>query len=254
MNAVFDFLESDQLLSKEAATARAQRDLQLWHQWDQNGRKAEDLEPLMTSLTGLIRKQSNVYAGKVSIPPAAVHAEFQIRAIQALHNYNPQKAALNTYLTHQMNRGKRFITTYQNVGRIGESRIYKITEFQNAKDRLMDTLGREPSSHELADALKWPVSQVTALATELVKDVPFSHVPTTAIETMPSPAAELMRLLPYDLTSEEKLVYEHLIGEGGKQKLKPGEIAARYNMSPSKISRIKASIAAKAKNYTGGLR
>jgi len=249
VNAVTDFLREDELRVKEAATARSQKDLELWQRWDQGGRQAQDLEPLMSQLAPLVRKQSNVYAGKVSIPPAAIHAEFQIRAIQALHTYKPQKAALNTYLTHQLNRAKRFITTYQNVGRIGESRIYKITEFQNAKDRLSNQLGREPNSHEMADALHWPVSQVSALESELVRDVPFSHVPVTSIENMPSQAAELMRLIPYDLTSEEKLVYEHLLGAGGKQQLKPGEIATRYNMTPSRVSRIKASIAAKVKRY-----
>lgn len=250
VNPVEGFLEGEEAFEKKAATTRSKKDLQLWQQWDQNGRKAEDLEPLMKQVEPIIRKQSNVYAGRVNIPKSAVHAEFQIQAIKALQSYNPQKAALNTHLTHQLKKGKRFIATYQNVGRISETRIYKINQFQTERDLLADKLQRDPSAYEIADHMKWPVKQVTAMESELRKEVPTSMIQgggTTKLK--PSKEAETLRLLQYELSPQEKTVYEYLLGENGKPQLKPGQIATKMRLTPSKISRIKASIGKKAARY-----
>jgi DNA-directed RNA polymerase specialized sigma subunit len=245
------FLSEQESLEKEAATSRSKKDYQLWQQWDQNGRQEEDLEPLMKQIDPLIRKASNVYAGKVNIPKSAIRANFQIHAINAVNNYDPNRGAtLGTHLTHQLKKGKRFIYSYQNVGRIPETRITHITEFKNAKDELEDQLGREPSAHEMAAKLKWPVNQISAMTIELErKEIPTSTLQTDMTSLKPSREGELLRLIQYDLTPEEKIVYEHLLGVNGKPQLKPGQIAQKLNMSSSKVSRIKDAIGKKAKRY-----
>jgi DNA-directed RNA polymerase specialized sigma subunit len=237
-------------LEKEATSRRSEKDLQLWQQWDQNGRKSHDLEPLMKQLEPLIRKQTNVYAGKVNIPKPAVHAEFQIQAIKAVQNYDPKRAALNTHLTHQLKKGKRFITTYQNVGRVSESRVYKINQFQNEKERLADELQREPSAIELADRMRWPIKQVVSMESELRREVPTSMTAGGLEQIKPSKEAEMLRLLQYELSPQERTVYEYLLGENGKPQLKPGQIAKKMGLTQSRISRVKASIGKKAAKYS----
>jgi DNA-directed RNA polymerase specialized sigma subunit len=110
-------------------------------------------------------------------------------------------------------------------------------------------LGRDPAGHELSDKLKWPVNQVSAMELELRKEIPTSTLQSDMSSLKPSKEAEILQLIQYDLTSEEKIVYEHLLGMNGKPQLKPGEIALRLNMSPSKVSRIKDSIGTKVKKY-----
>lgn len=245
-----DFLALVDELDKEAASSRAKKDHELWNQWDQNGRKPEDLEPLMKQMNPLINRAANVYSGKVNIPRSAVKAEFQIQAINAFNNYDPNRgAALGTHLTWQLKKGKRFISTYQNIGRIPETRIHHITTFKNARDELTDQLGREPSGQELATKLKWPLTQVSAMELELRKEVPTSTLQSDMTSLKPSKEGELLRLIQYDLTPEELSVYELLLGVNGKPQLKPGQIASKLNMSPSKVSRIKNSIGQKAKKY-----
>lgn len=244
-----EFLELEDTLEKESASARAKKDLELWHRWDQNGRKPEDLEPLIKQVSPIINKQANVYSGRVNIPKPAVQAEFQIQAIKAIQSYDPNRAALNTHLTHQLKKGKRYITTYQNIGRIAEPRIYRINQFQSERDQLRDELQRDPSSLELADRLKWPQKQVAAMESELRREVPLSTMPGGLTMNKPSKEAEVLRLLQYDLTPEEQVVYEYILGENGKPQLKPGQIARKLNMTPSKVSRIKMSIGKKAKEY-----
>lgn len=254
-NPVLDELDTvldEWVMEKTAGVRRSQRDLELWQQWDQNGRQAEDLEPLYKQIKPVIRKAANVYAGKVNIPRPAVEAEFELHALNALSTYNPKKASLHTYVTSQMRRGKRFITTHQNAARIPEHRITRKGDFDRAKSELEDELGREPSAQEIADRMKWPKRQVERLIMEDRKEVPTSLLQTDLVGNRVSEETELLNLLPAELSREENLVFEYLTGSGGKQQLRAAEIARKTGMSAAKVSRIRSRIAKKVKKYYSG--
>jgi DNA-binding MarR family transcriptional regulator len=59
-----------------------------------------------------------------------------------------------------------------------------------------------------------------------------------------------MNLIRYQLTPEELLVYEYTIGAGGKPKLRPGEIATKLGMHPTKVSRLRNSITKKIESFS----
>jgi DNA-directed RNA polymerase specialized sigma subunit len=247
-SAVDDFFEFE----KRSAAERSQKDFELWKQWDESGRTQDAMKPLLNQFKPLIFKKANVYAGKnPNVPPAAVRAEFMNHAIRGFETYDPNRgAALGTHVNWQMMRAKRFVATYGGgVGRIPENRTYKVGQFTNAKDELTDTLGREPSALELADKLKWPVKQISAMEMEVRREVPSSLLQADTMSIKPSRTAEVVRLIQYELSPEERVVMEHLLGVNGKPQLKPGEIATKFSMTPSKVSRIKLNIANKMKAY-----
>jgi DNA-directed RNA polymerase specialized sigma subunit len=239
-------------LEKEAAKGAAEKDLVLWQQWNAS-KDPQDMDTLFKQVRPIIAKAVNVYAGKVNIPTPAIQAEFERHALSAIKTYDPTRSALHTHITNQLNRGKRFVVTYQNVARVPENRSYRIGEFLRAKEELGDNLGREPSSMELADHMKWPVSQIAKLEQEMRAEVPTSHLEggdLTSVYT--SPEAELLQLLPGELTGEEKLVYEYVTGSNGKPKLSGTQIAQRTGLSPAKVSRLRSSVATKVKKYYRG--
>jgi DNA-directed RNA polymerase specialized sigma subunit len=246
-NPIDEFAEHE----KKAASTVAKKDVQMWHEWNNNGRTTEDSEKLLKQVDPVIRRATNVYSGKVNIPKTAIRAEFQIQALKAFEKYDPNKGVqLNTFLTGQLKSGQRFITTYQNVGHIPETRIYKITEFNTAKDVLKDKLGREPSAIEMADHLKWPIREVSALELETSRrEIPLSTLEADMSSIKPSEEAETLRLLQYDLDPEERAVYEYLVGMNGKPQLSPGQISQKMGISQSKISRIRTNISNKAQRY-----
>jgi DNA-directed RNA polymerase specialized sigma subunit len=135
------------------------------------------------------------------------------------------------------------------MGRIPESRAYKVGEFLNTRSELEDDLGREPTAHELADKLKWPVKQVSSMQTEIRKEVPASRLAADTTADKPSREAEVIRLIQYELSPDEQLVMEHTYGLNGKAQLKPGDISTRLGIPASKVSRLKMSIASKMKKY-----
>lgn len=235
---------------KESTKVRSQKDLELWEEWVKSGKEPNQMKPLLTQFRGTINSQVNKYRANPNIPKSALKAEFTNRAIEAFDNYDPTRgASLHTHVNWQMMKGRRFVTTYSNVGRIPESRAYKVGEFINARSDLEDKLGREPTAHEMADKLKWPIKHITSLQQEVKREVPTSMLAADTIADKPSREAEVIRLIQYELNPQEKLVLEHTYGLNGKSKLKPGDIAKKLNIPSSKVSRVKLGIATKIKRY-----
>jgi len=252
---VDDFLEALGQI-KEAAVddlrKRQQREMQMWQQWQAGGQKPQDLRPLIKSFKPLVNHQANIWAGKVrDVPPAAIRAEFTNQFVSALQTYDPDRGAgLGTHIRHQLKKAQRFVTTYQNPGRIPENRIYRIRELQDAEQHLDEKFGRPPTQLELADQLKWSPKQVDVLQREVRRARPTGQFETDPSTFTPSRQKEVLRLLPYELTPDEKQVFEYLYGVGGKPQLGPGQIATKLNMSAPKVSRLKRSIAEKYERYS----
>ena len=243
---VAEFLDFE----KDAAKYSAKKDMELWDKWMENGKQPEDTEVLLNNFKGLIRSESNRFAGHLNIPPSAVHSQFQTQAMRAFETYDPERGAkLSTHVTNQMKRGRRFVHTYQNLGRIPEPRIYKITDFKNNQMELEDNLGRPATAHEMADRMKWPVKQVVAMTHELRDEIPSSRFAGDVMSIKPSADAEVLRLIQYELSPEEKAVFEYSTGANGKEMLKPGEISKKLNMPASKVSRLKLSTAKKIEQF-----
>jgi DNA-directed RNA polymerase specialized sigma subunit len=265
MNPIDDaleFLEEGGLLNKEAFASRrkptplgatAQKELEMWKQWQSSGKKPEHLRPLVKSLQPLVKHRSRVFEGRVrDIPPAVIQAEFQKQLVGALETFDPNKGKMGTWVTNRLMKANRFINTYQNPARIVETRIGGITDLHNAEDALKQQLGRTPTSHEIADRMKWPVKEVRTLQTEVRKAYPTGYYgPADPTSITPSRTKEVMKLLPYDLTPDENAVFEHVYGIGGKKPMGTNQIAGKLNMSAPKVSRLKKAIADKWRKYGG---
>src|SRR5258708_3691297 len=85
---------------KEGAPTKGQlretqkAELDLWHHWNNNGRKPKNLKPLMDSFKPLLEKQSRVWKNKVEIPTSAIDAEFKRHAVDACKTYDPNRGVL----------------------------------------------------------------------------------------------------------------------------------------------------------------
>jgi len=242
-------------LEKDAAKRKGgieHDDFQLWQQWRESDEDPDKLRPLMNQFRGMIRQSVNRWVS-IDMPPAVIQAEHNKQFLRALRTYDPEKGKLGTWVgSHLKKAPQRFLTTYQNPARIVETRTgAKRGIFDNAVATLDDQYGREPTSQELSEHLGWSLPEVERAQSEgrkalYASTMPFGLDPTT---NMPSRATEIARFIKPELSPEETLVWEHTTGESGKPQLKPGEIATRLNMSPSKVSRLRNSIAEKIKKY-----
>jgi len=250
LDEAYELLEKE-AMAKKPLTPRAQKEIQLWHDWNNSGRKPDKLRPLLKSLDPLIKNKQRLYENRLrDIPPPAIAAEFQDQAVNAIKTFDPNRAQLNTWVNSQLRKVNRFVDTYRNTARIGEKRINQITQFQNAESQLKDELGRSPTAFEISDFAKLPLGDVQKLQSEIRRTYPTSQFgDASPAAVVPSKTDHIMRLLPYELTPEENAVFEYVYGVGGKPSLSTNEIAKKLNVSAPKISRLKQNIAKKWGEY-----
>ncbi len=229
---------------------RQDRELALWKSWKDGGMQVDDLKPLLRSFRPMLRSKANVYKGRVKmIPDSAIESEFQLRFVDALRSYDPSKGSLSTYVYRYLDKAKRFIVENQNVGRIPENRVYKIKQFTTARDFLTDDLGRPPTTEEVAKRLGWKKSEAERMDSELRNDLMTQGFEDDPYTLSPSKSEEVLRLFKYELSGNERSVYEYLTGYGKPQTTSTGEIAKKLKMPDYRVSRIKDSIQKKLKHY-----
>jgi DNA-directed RNA polymerase specialized sigma subunit len=233
----------------QALRARQAKELELWRTWKEGGMQQKDLAPLLRSFRPMIRAKVNQYANRVRIPPSAIDLNFQIEFVNALRAYDPNKGALGTYVFQYLNKGKRWITENQNIGRIPENRIYKIRKYQNAVADLAEELGREPTQKETAEALGWAEKEVDRMDSELRNDLVSQGFEDDPFALTPSKTEEVLKLFKYELEGDHRAVYEHLTGYGRPRIASTGGIAKELGLKDYQVSRIKNQIEAKLRRY-----
>lgn len=225
----------------------ATRQLELWEVWKTRPTN-NNLETLLNSVNPIIRTRINQFRA-AEVPTPALELEANRLAIQALYNYDPGRAALGTHIYNSLRPLNRYVGERQNIGKIPENRIFKIRQFKTARDDLSNFLERDPTLEELGDNLKWPLKEVERMEAELSGS---RATDIFSVETIKPMNREriVQQMLYYELAPDEKIVYEYLMGIGGKPKLTTNEIARKLKVSPMQIVRRKQNIARQFQKYS----
>lgn len=235
--------------SREEMRETQKKELELWHTWNNKGRKPEHLYPLYDSYKPLLNREAQKFVNRVEIPTSTIHAEIDRHFVNAVKSFNPGRGTqLNTWVQTNLQKASRFIKTYQNLGKMPEGQISQIRRFKQTREQLFNKTGFEPDTKTLADHLGWTPRRVTQMQKELSrKDLPASSFEDDPAELLTPKELEAIKLMQYDLTPEERTVYEYTFGMNGKPRYQPGQIAKTTNIHPSKISRIRNKLVDKLK-------
>lgn len=224
-----------------------ERDLELWRTWKKT-RSDPDLAALMKQMNPIIQKEVNRWSGVLARP--VVEMEARRLAIQAFDNYNEfAGAAVSTHLTNYLQKLSRLIYTHQNLARIPEYQTLKINAFNRARSELETTLGREPTTEELADSVGWSKSQIADLHKLTRPEQLEFH------DSMPSFAKEgeddgTIDLVYHDLNPTQKIIFEHQTGYGGKQKLSNKDLMKKLSLTQGQLSYEKRRLVERIKLLT----
>jgi DNA-directed RNA polymerase specialized sigma subunit len=236
---------------EKRATERKAKEVGLWQAWNESGRKPEHLTPLLKAYNPLISQKVREWRPP-AIPESAFRAELENHFIKSLETYNPERAALSTHINVRLQKAKRYMVQHQNLAYVPEGQAAYIGKIQKAQDQLRDDLGRKPTHSEIADQVGLAPKRVGTILRAMRKDIPASvfgesdpEIKSTARER------EVLDLLQYNLSQDEKLVFNHLYGREGKAKINStNQLADKLGKSPSQISRLKTSILNKYNQYT----
>lgn len=239
-------LKSINLFLGKTASQRDE-DLQAWQQWNIT-RDGLDLQKLMKRMEGIII--SNVSKWRVRVPRSSLRAEAERLSFRAFETYNPNNfghASLATHVSIWLRKLHSFASRYGDIGKRPEDRFSGARRFNEGESHLKTQLKRDPTAAEVADFLKIPVREVGRYRLEQIQSLTERN-PTelSSIKAIDPTKRYAIEAVYYDLGPEEKLVYEYLLGRGGRIKTEStGEIARLTGMTASKVSRLKKKIAKK---------
>jgi DNA-directed RNA polymerase specialized sigma subunit len=247
----------------EAAESPAAKDRRLYDDWKEaplGWSKDQAFDRLMKNLEPAVMAAAATYRA-APVPTQTMELEAKRLAGTALKDWNPTGGmTLASYLgTVVRQRLYRWVTTHQNVARIPEAQVGQIGHFQMAVNNLASRYGREATADELAEHMGTSIKHVSKLRKALRADLISSAISDSdgdegsladSIDDIKhDPDYERTMLAYYNLTEQEKLVFDYSLGSHGHPKLKPGAIATQLKLSPARISALKESIGHKLAPY-----
>jgi len=193
-----------------------------------------DINKLVSSHKRLIENEAQKHAK--FIPLTFVQAEAYRLAHDAAQTYKPESGfKFSTHLTNQLKKLSRFSTEYGGTVRVPENKQFKINKLNQVEIGLQETLGREPSAQELADASGQSIASVHNLLSTRKKDVNLNNLSYTPT-FISGNDDEWIHFVYHDLTPKDKLIFEHRTGFGNKPILDNAALAKKLGMSPSAVS------------------
>jgi len=221
--------------------------LQRW-QGDQN---PDDFEFLYNNHQRMIDKAGNRYMRSAQLPKAAVRSDMLRQYINALESFDPTKgAAISTHVTTHMQHTGRFLQKYQNIGKISSTRTQHIGEFQRVLAQLTDSLGREPSTHEISDEMTLAPKEVETLRREIRRDIMAEGIGGQQVREQ-SRLLDRLYFTHGSLNPEQQTVLEYTEGMYGRPSLgnDAEAIAKKMRVSPQKVRALKKQIWRRVEQY-----
>lgn len=195
-------------------------ELKVFNHWKQTGSPAA-FQQLYISMKPLVVEAAKKASYGSNIPQSA----HQIWAAQsfydALRTYKPTAGtAIQSHVYNSVQqKSKRLNYLYQNLGHIPEPRAMQIGLYQNIHENLRSSLGRDPSTEEVADKLNWGTKDVAKIQKEIQKDYALDASTEDDGFSASSIDDEILEFVYYELSSEEQLVYDYVFGKNGRPRM-----------------------------------
>lgn len=213
---------------------KVDKDMELWEQWNYS-RSPKDLQNLVDRMDPVIRSAALKLSGG-TIGQDVLLAKGKVLAVQAINNYDPKKGvALATHITNGMAPLHRVVYTHQNTARLPENITLKINQYNAAKDHLLSNLGREPTVEELHQELGWSANELKKLDLYQRKDLVESLNNTGDAFGKEEFDDDLLAAIYYDLTPQEKKLFEYSTGYGSRKRSNP-EMMALLGLTQPQLS------------------
>lgn len=202
------------------ANERKTDELALYHDW-KGTQSTGSFQKLYTSMKPLIYDAARKASYGSNIPESAHQIWAAQNFYDALRTYKPSAGtALQTHVYNAVHqKAKRLNYLYQNLGHIPEPRAMQIGLYQNIHENLRATLGREPSSAEVADKLSWGLKDVVNIQKELQKEMAMDLGAEEHGVFESSIDEEVLEYVYYELNGEEQLMYDYVFGKHGKPRM-----------------------------------
>jgi DNA-directed RNA polymerase specialized sigma subunit len=247
-------------VKKKELTEKKAKEYELWLAWKKGGQQPAHLDPLLKSLAPLIQTSMNTFR-RAEVPTSTTEMEHKKELVKALREYDPNKGtALQTFIVGRMQKVSRYVNQNKTFVYSPENVTSKIGAYNAFKAQKTEQLGYEPDDqklHDLAVQDKHPKLGIISLKEikRLNRDqrkglIQQGHEDDIIhLNKLDPRELEVIDLIKFQLTDEERKVHELTFGLNGNKAMKPGEIAKKLKMDNSKVSKLRTSAFSKMKPY-----
>lgn len=236
-------------------------EMDLFHAFRKSPSK-DTFHPLYESFKPLIFSAAKTNMYKSPIPRSAHTALAAQSFLDAVKSFDPKKGSLRTHVYGAVqNKGKRLNYKYQNIGFIPEERATKYGLFRSTVEMLRGMHGRDPSTLEIADEIKWSPKQVETMRREMRGSLILGEeVAERSPFYQSDRGRQILQDIQYSLIPHHQTVLEHAAGLNGRTALtKPGEkgpdisaISRAARLTPSQVRSALKTITRKVRQYRSG--
>lgn len=218
------------------------KDLELWNNWKRT-KSATDRAELLKRFDSVIQSQVNRWSGPV--PREVLVNEAKLLALKAFDNYDPNMgAALATHVTNNLAPLSRVVYTAQNTARLPENIVLKMHTYNAALDHLTNFHGRAPTVDELHEHTGWTVPEINRIETYNRKDLVESGSigGDSFFNTYDDRDSDVLGAVYFDLSPDEKVLFDHVTGDHGKSRMKNPELCKKLGLTQAQLSYKKSQL------------
>lgn len=243
-----------------AAQAKAPKELELWHKWNEGGRRQQDLVPLMQSLDNVVRSEARKYSRGYggSLVPGANEAELRMHLLKAIQTYDPNKLVagrpvkLTTWATSKMRAFTGTAGKRRNFGTMSKQDFQSFQQFNNAVNELKSQGFPEPTTQQIAERVGWPAPKVRRMQKSVRRELFTGITPGQADDVggAPSQMRSIMSLMHFN-NEEERKVFRalklHAPDEALESPLDMKRTAQRLGIPLSRLYKIRDTLKSRVK-------
>jgi DNA-directed RNA polymerase specialized sigma subunit len=224
----------------------------LYPQW-----KAKQTPELNTqivhSLQPIVDTAVSSYVGKN--PSPTMRSRARLMALKSLHTYDPARGNVKTHLLSQMQSLRRLNAKEQNIISIPEQVGLDFQRLSTSENELRDSLSREPTDDEIADATGLSVRRIKKIRgfhqpisegmTAMISGNSEDDTNTEVASTLPNYTRHADAWLDFvhgDLSPTDQLIMDMTLGRNGRRRASTQEIAEKLRITPGAISQRAAKI------------
>lgn len=193
----------------------------------------ENLNEILKVYSPLLSSEARRLEGAIS--PGTLKSQAKKFAIQAIQKYDPLKnIKLSTWITNYLKQLNRTIYSAQQAARMPENLQMMVGQYKTAIDELKQDLGREPSNVEISEKIGRPISFVEKLNKQVYNELQeglMDYDPSVIESSDPR-----IDYVYHDLGPQEKVIFEHLTGYGGKPIKSKKEVSKLMGISQPMVS------------------
>jgi DNA-directed RNA polymerase specialized sigma subunit len=211
-----------------------EKDVELYKTWSQT-RAPLDLEKLVKQLDPLIQSEVNKRAGSLSRNVLELQAKSL--AVKAIKSYQPTLGIkLSTHVVNQIQKLSRMNYAHKDAARIPEHSMTLHTTFTAAQEDFMAENGREPSTEELADALRWSPKKVEQLRTQFGRSELVESKDSPSELFVPYEHDASIGYAYYSMSPRQQQIFEHTTGYQGNPILNNTKIMKKLSITQGVLS------------------